>query len=152
MPTHDREGAMKNTITVRPGAAADAAHIARLFIQLGYPSDAGQVRARLDALANHDVVLIAQDGGRVCGVLVMHVLAPMHVPDPWAVISALVVDETSRSSGGGALLIAAAEADARRRGCAHLELSCSESRTRAHAFYAACGFVEKRKGFFKPLR
>lgn len=143
---------MKNPITVRPGAADDAAPMARLFIQLGYPSDASQVRARLDAAADHDVVLVAQDGAAVCGVLVMHVFAPIHVPDPWAVISALVVDENSRSSGSGALLIAAAEAEARGRGCAHLELSCSESRTRAHAFYAACGFMEKRKRFFKPLR
>lgn len=143
---------MTDPMTVRAADAHDAAQIARLFVQLGYSADADAVSARLAAADEHTTVLVAQRAGAVSGVLVMHVFAPLHVPDPWAVISALVVDERSRSGGSGALLIAAAVAAASQRACAHIELSCSETRTRAHAFYAAQGFIEKRKRYFKPLR
>jgi GNAT superfamily N-acetyltransferase len=140
---------MTISMTVRAAAEGDAADIARLFTQLGYQADAGAIATRLGADLT---ALVAHDGDAIHGVLVMHVFAPLQVPDPWAVISALVVDETRRSSGAGALLIAAAEAEAKRHACAHLELSCSEKRTRAHAFYEAQGFLERRKRFVKPLR
>lgn len=143
---------MNNQMTVRAATRQDAADIARLFVQLGYGADAATVLARLEAADAQTAVLVTEDAGAVSGVLAMHVFAPLHVPDPWAVISALVVDERSRSGGAGALLVAAAEAQAHKLSCGHLELSCSDTRTRAHAFYESQGFIEKRKRFYKPLR
>ncbi len=139
---------------IRPALESDAGAIAGLFEQLGYP-DAGEgLAARLvrqlgDPSAH---VLVADTATQsIAGVLVMHVFAPLHVARPWAVISSLVVDQATRSSGAGAALMQAAEARARVAGCAHLELACSAHRTRAHQFYEAHGFVEVRKRMKKQL-
>jgi GNAT superfamily N-acetyltransferase len=138
-----------DTMDVRPARAADAPCIAALFVQLGYESAAQDVERRLQ-LADCDT-LVAVDGDTVLGVLVMHRFAPLHVARPWTVISSLVVDETRRSHGAGAALLAHAESAAVAHGCAHVELACSERRTRAHAFYAAHGFEEVRKRLVKRL-
>ena len=96
-------------------------------------------------------MLVATIDDGIVGTLVLHMFAPLHVAQPWAVISSLVVDGRIRSHGVGAALGGAAEEVARTCGCAHLELSCSERRTRAHAFYEAQGFVEVRKRMVKIL-
>lgn len=138
---------------VRPAQAKDAERIAELFVQLGYPDAAAGLAQRLAALQAGGAadVLVASSGGAVHGVLVMNVFSPLHIARPWAVISSLVVDDMVRSGGVGAALIARAQQAAHMRGCAHLELSCSERRTRAHDFYLAQGFQEVRKRFLKKL-
>lgn len=131
----------------------DASMLGALFGQLGYPDAGDGLRARLALqLADPAVrVLVAIADGGVVGALVLHVLAPLHVARPWAVISSLVVDDRIRSRGVGAALLGGAEEVARERGCAHLELSCSLRRTRAHAFYEAQGFAEVRKRMVKTV-
>jgi GNAT superfamily N-acetyltransferase len=138
---------------VRPAEARDAGRIAELFVQLGYPDAPAGLAQRLTALQANGAaeVLVAESGARVLGVLVMNVFSPLHVARPWAVISSLVVDQDTRSGGVGAALIARAQQAAEARGCAHLELSCSERRTRAHDFYVSQGFQEVRKRFLKKL-
>ncbi|TQK07684.1 GNAT family N-acetyltransferase [Herbaspirillum sp. SJZ107] len=140
-------------MTIREAGPGDFERIAALFGQLGYPNDAGQLARRLAALPAGDTirVLVAQEGDTVAGVAVVHVMAPLHVPDRWALLSALVVDDGQRSGGIGAALLQAAEAFAREHGCAHLELSSNVARTRAHRFYERQGYREKRMRFVKML-
>lgn len=139
---------------IRTAQASDAARFAELFDQLGYPDAAAALGPRLvDALADpRTLVLSAVCDGQVAGVLAMNFFAPLHVPHSWAVISSLVVDAGMRSEGAGAALVAEAERRARAMGCAHVELSCSERRTRAHEFYAAQGFEEVRKRLIKKFK
>lgn len=129
----------------------DVPAVAALFGQLGYPTGAQALRARADAGARDAAtqVLVAEADGRVAGVLSMHVFAPWHVATRWALVSALVVDESARGGGAGAALLAAAELRAREAGCSHVELSSNERRTRAHAFYERQGYAEVRKRFVK---
>lgn len=62
-----------------------------------------------------------------------------HVPDRWAPLSALVVDDVQRSCGIGAAPLQVAEAFAREHGC-------------AHRFYERQGYREKRVRLVKtPL-
>ena len=140
-------------MTIREAASADVERIAALFGQLGYPNDAAQLARRLAAVPAGDTmrVLVAQEGDTVAGVAVVHVMAPLHVPDRWALLSALVVDDAQRSGGIGAALLQAAEAFAREHGCAQLELSSNVARTRAHRFYERQGYREKRMRFVKML-
>lgn len=140
-------------IVIRPACTVDAPRIASLFAALDYPDAVKGLESRLQQQIGDagTEVLVATEGGDTVGVLVMHVFAPLHVARPWAVVSALVVDERYRSLGAGALLIAYAQQVAIARDCAHLELSCSERRTRAHAFYEDQGFVEVRKRLMKKL-
>jgi len=138
---------------VRTARIDDAERIATLFGQLGYPNDAAQLTARLaDSAADESrQVLVADDDGTVSGVAVLHVMTPLHLPHSWALLSALVVDDSRRSAGVGAALMQAAQAHAAQRGCAQLELSSSITRTRAHQFYERQGYREKRVRFVKVL-
>lgn len=138
---------------VRPALDQDAARIAELFVQLDYAPTAAELALRLPRLLRHPdtEIFVAADSDAVQGVLVLNVVYPLHVDRPWAVVSALVVDQALRSQGAGAALMAAAEQAAAQRCCARVELSCNERRTRAHAFYEAMGYSEVRKRFLKQL-
>lgn len=138
---------------IRAALDLDASRIAALFVQLGYATAPDELEQRLPRLLRHldTEVLVATELEVVQAVLVMHMLHALHVDRPWAVISALVVDAAVRSQGAGAALVKAAEQVAAKRGCAHVELSCSERRTAAHAFYEAMGYEEVRKRFLKKI-
>lgn len=131
----------------------DLEQIALLFAQLGYASDTDQVGKQLRMLEQDEgsAAFVAEASGDVVGVGVVHITQPIHVQAPWALLSALVVDERSRSAGIGQGLLNAAEAFAKARGCSQLELSSSSQRTRAHRFYERNGYQEKRLRFVKAL-
>lgn len=141
------------TLDIRSAQDHDAGRIAELFVQIDYAATPEELALRLPRLLRHpDIeVLVAAEHGVVQAVLVLNMIHPLHVAQPWAVISALVVERDLRSQGAGAALVLAAEQAAARRGCAHVELSCSARRARAHAFYEAAGYAEVRKRFLKKL-
>lgn len=144
---------MTSAMMIRHATTQDLERIAVLFGQLGYPNDTGQLAGKLAAASSDGTmqVLVADADGTVTGVAVVHVMAPLHVPDRWALLSALVVDDAHRSGGVGAALLQGAEAFARECGCAQLELSSNVARTRAHRFYERQGYREKRMRFVKML-
>jgi GNAT superfamily N-acetyltransferase len=136
---------------VRPARAADAGALSELFGQLGYPTSGEEVRAGLETRcgAGNALCLVAEQDGVVGGLLVMHLLEPLHVAGRWALVSSLVVREALRGFGVGAALLAEAERRAWEAGCSQVELSSSERRVRAHAFYERHGFEEVRKRLVK---
>lgn len=140
-------------IIVRAAQADDSEALAGLFGQLGYPHTPAALARHWDtAFAASDAqALVAVDEARVLGVVVIHFLAPLHVPRPWALISALVVDAFARGIGIGWLLLAHAEQAALSRRCGRIELSSSEQRLRAHDFYLRHGYAEVRKRLVKVL-
>ncbi|PWF41066.1 GNAT family N-acetyltransferase [Massilia glaciei] len=144
---------MSLPVHTRAAEAGDVARMVELFGQLGYANTAADVRERLGAHfgSRDDRVFVAESDGVICGVVVVVVLHPMHLPAPRATISALVVDENMRSRGVGAVLVQRSEQHAADTGCSHLELASRDFRTRAHAFYEGIGFVEVRKRFVKEL-
>lgn len=136
---------------IRKAGLYDADALAVLLVQLGYtcpPSDIAS-RIALQSTPGRDVVLVAECDALVRGVLILHIHTPIHVSRKWALISAFVVDEAVRGQGIGAALLKAAEQHALMVGCSQVELSSSESRIRAHAFYEQHGYVEKRKRFVR---
>ena len=137
---------------VRAARVDDAEAVARLFGQLGYPSTPGELRARLVDTGAAVRALVAEREGRVVGIVVVNLIAPLHVPGRWAIVSALVTDEAARGARIGAALLGEAERYAREQGCSRVELSSSDSRTRAHAFYLQQGFEEVRKRFVKFIQ
>ncbi|MEA2603625.1 MAG: hypothetical protein QOF89_4617 [Acidobacteriota bacterium] len=127
---------------IRPALPSDAATIADLATQLGYPSRPEETEARLrDVLSRADsTVLVAEDeDGTVIGY--GHVFGAHRVDaDPFAEIGALVVDERQRSQGIGAALVVAMEEWAAGRGYGALRVRSNVIRDRAHAFYERLGF------------
>lgn len=136
---------------IRLAEAPDVAAIARLFVQLGYRNDPDRLAVDLTARVPGRQVLVSADRHGVTGVLVLHLLRPLHLASGWALISALVVDEAVRGQGRGVALLAAAERLAREAGCGQIELSSSLHRERAHHFYQQQDYREKPKRFVKSL-
>ena len=140
-------------ILIRPAALADAADLAALSGQLGYPSTPAQIAARLAALAGAaDAVQVAEVDGRVAGWI--HVCS--HRPlesEPSAEIAGLVVDESRRGRGIGRLLVEAALAWARRQGYAGIRVRSNVVRADAHRFYEGLGFqrVKTQVTFTRPV-
>lgn len=143
-------------VAIRAASLADAAAIARLITQLGYPAAAGEIGDRLaywlpDPMST---VLVAEHGGRVIGSLSLHAVPYLERTGRWARIESLVIDEDSRGAGAGRALIAAAEQAARQWGCLTMEVTSSRRRTGAHAFYRQAGYrdtCDEAGRFLKPL-
>jgi GNAT superfamily N-acetyltransferase len=138
--------------TVRDARRADAAAIAALLTQLGYPSDAATVQERLDRLQIvGDRVVVAELDGEVVGLAHLQVTPAIERDRPAGKLGALVVDEAHRGGGVGRALVEAAEAEARLRGCELLYLTTSEGRDDAHAFYERVGLEHTGRRYSRTL-
>ncbi|HEX6628644.1 MAG TPA: GNAT family N-acetyltransferase [Gemmatimonadaceae bacterium] len=126
-----------DAITIRPAVANDAAAIARLLDQLGYPSDAGEIPQRLERMRDHPgtTVFVAERRGEPVGVVTVHLVPSLHTSDPVAWLTALVVEESARGTGVGSALVNRAEAWAKRNGATHISLTSHLRRKEAHEFY-----------------
>lgn len=134
---------------------ADAAEIARLSGQLGYPAGSPDIVRRFRALANLDgnALLVADDGpGGIVGWI--HVTGRASLEsEPFAEISGLVVREDARGRGAGRMLVEAAESWARRCGYAASRVRSNVIRSGARAFYEKLGYeiVKTQSVFTKRL-
>jgi GNAT superfamily N-acetyltransferase len=148
-------GAVANELKIRRAKIGDAPQLAELSGQLGYPSTAAQLRARLRWIkpASLHAVFVAysaKDG--VVGWL--HVSRqPLLEVDIRAEVNTLIVAEGQRSLGAGARLLAAAEDWARKHGCKSMSVRSNVIRERAHKFYERNGYehYKTQKSFRKPL-
>jgi GNAT superfamily N-acetyltransferase len=132
-------------MVLRAASPDDAAAVADLATQLGYPTQPEQAAARLRDLAGRPdhAVLVAAEGGAVIGWI--HVCGERRVEtDPFAEIAGLVVDAARRSRGAGAALVEAAADWARAEGYATLRVRSNTVRTRTHAFYERAGFTRAK--------
>jgi GNAT superfamily N-acetyltransferase len=68
-----------------------------------------------------------------------------------AQLEAVRVRADQRGRGVGAAMIGWAIEEARRRGCALVQLTSDKSRPDAHRFYAGLGFVASHEGLKLPL-
>jgi GNAT superfamily N-acetyltransferase len=134
--------ARKNSAVVRGARRKDAAAIAVLAGQLGYPSTPEQIERRLARVLGetaHAVFVAEMTGGQVAGWL--HVFG-YHVveTDPRAEVAGLVVDAAQRGTGVGRMLMQSAEDWAREKGYAVVKLRSNIVRHAAHAFYKQLGY------------
>jgi ribosomal protein S18 acetylase RimI-like enzyme len=138
---------------LRPALETDAAALAALVSQLGYPSDASQLRARLRRVAgNPDIrALVALQEGQVVGMAGLMVFPAFHRDGLHGYITALVVDEAARGSGVGAVLLAGAEAWFAERGVAKVTLTTASHREGAHRFYERLGYEFNGRRYVKSL-
>lgn len=140
-------------LTIRDAREDDAAALAPLLDQLGYPASADAVRRRIELLAasGADRLVVAELGGRIVGLAAIHVSPSLEYDEPAAKLSAIVVDREHRRRGIGEALVAAMEAEARTRGCGLIFLTTAERRRDAHAFYRRIGWEETGRRFAKRL-
>jgi GNAT superfamily N-acetyltransferase len=130
---------------IREGSRADAAAIAELLTQLGYPHDPDAARARLEAWEGGErrLVMIAERGGAVAGFVAVAAVPYFERPGRWARIVALAVGRAHRRGGVGRELVAAAEEAAAGWGCVTIEATSSRRRREAHGFYRSLGYADR---------
>jgi GNAT superfamily N-acetyltransferase len=143
------------TVRIRPLRQEDAAQLAPLCEQLGYPATPEQVERRL-ALAlrtsRHGLLGAVADDESLLGWI--HVDASeLLVWDPYAEICSLVVDARVRSQGIGRALVAAAESWALAQGFTIVRVRSNVIRLAAHRFYEQLGYerVKTQHTFAKSL-
>jgi N-acetylglutamate synthase-like GNAT family acetyltransferase len=140
-------------VDIRDAAPEDAAALALLLDQLGYPSTEAEVIQRLARLAStgSDHCVVAVRGREVVGMAAVHISATLVDDSPVAKLSAIVVDQRYRRRGIGETLISAIEQQARTIGCSLIFLTTAERRNDAHTFYRRIGFEQTGPRFAKPL-
>jgi GNAT superfamily N-acetyltransferase len=140
---------------IRRARAGDAAPLAVLCGQLGYPTDAKTMSGRLrEALRERNgACFVAESRERgIMGWVHVSTTSLLEVPRR-AEVNGLVVDERIRSRGAGAHLLAAAEQWARKMRCTGMSVRSNVLRQRAHRFYLRQGYqhYKTQKAFRKSL-
>lgn len=140
-----------DAITIRPFATGDATGVARLITELGYPSEAANMAARMSTIvARPDfATFVADAGGLVVGVLGAQVSPSYEHDAPAGRIVALVIGEGWRGSGVGRRLVAAAEAWMIGKGADRVAVTSHVRRADAHAFYLRLGYAQTGLRFAK---
>lgn len=138
---------------VRDAIIEDAAIIAALLGELGYPSQTDGVRARLGRLLTREDsrVFVAEREATVLGVLGLHRMPVLTALNDVAMIIALVVTDRERRAGVGRMLIARAEDEARVWQCGRIMVTSAEHRADAHGFYQRLGYEYTGRRFAKGV-
>ncbi len=144
---------MRGGPTIRPAAASDAAPLARLLTELGYPAVAAVIPVRLARLAGEPraAALLAERDGEVAGLVTVHVFSSIHDDAPVAWLTTLVVAGTAHGQGIGRALVQAASAFARTHGCLRISVTTALHRAGAHAFYQRLGWVHTGRRYTNVL-
>lgn len=132
----------------------DAAALVPLLDALGYPADAGVIRARLRALLADDPgarVLVAAIDGELVGFAVLHITPVLHRATPVGRVTGIAVRASARGAGVGRELVRAAESHFLEQGFHRIEITSGPMHEQAHAFYRRLGYADQGVRFAKPL-
>jgi GNAT superfamily N-acetyltransferase len=146
------------TVRLRQASAADVPALVGLLAadQLGAArdgvrdgSDLAAYTAAFEAIDSDPahILVAAESDGEIVGTLQLSFLPGLARRGALrAQIEAVRVAEGARSGGLGGAMIGWAIDEARRRGCALVQLTTDKSRTDAHRFYQRLGFVASHEG------
>ena len=138
---------------IRAARRTDAAAIAGLLGELGYPCSPAEAAARFARLDGEcDQVFAAVDGRRAVGLVAIHFCHMLHTEARWCRVTTLVVTDSHRRRGVGDALLRHAEQCALLGGAWGVELTCNARRKEVHGFYTRRGYAERRKRFYKTLQ
>lgn len=133
-------------ITFREITIDDAAVLASLSLQFGYPVSDGEMQGRVaQVLARKDhCTFVALAEQKVVGWI--HGFHALRLEsDPFVEIGGLVVDENLRGQGIGRQLIEQVKEWAHAESVAKLRVRCNTQRTDTHKFYLKAGFSESKE-------
>lgn len=139
----ERDARAATAVSIRRVRETDAAAVAELNGQLGYPATAADVRERLATIANisSQAVFVACLAEDVIGWI--DVAVTFHLQSqPFALIGGLVVKDGHRGLRTGRRLCEAAEGWAREQGVNVMRVTSRSSRSEAHRFYLRDGYQE----------
>ncbi|HET8899962.1 MAG TPA: GNAT family N-acetyltransferase [Rhodanobacteraceae bacterium] len=136
---------MSAVIRIRDVRVGDAAELAQLVGELGYPTETPLMAARLSALLGREQrrIRVAERGGAVCGWVEAGLRLTLDT-DERVEILALIVAEKVRQHGVGRLLVTDIEQWARALGMTSLVVRSNILRDASHPFYRQLGFEQRK--------
>ncbi|WP_211489742.1 GNAT family N-acetyltransferase [Georgenia thermotolerans] len=141
-------------VVLRRARAADLPALVRLLAddQLGATRDGGDLEPYRRAFAAIDadpaqLLVVAEADGAVVGTLQLTVIPGLARRGALrAQVEAVRVSAARRGRGLGRAMIGWVIEEARRRGCALVQLTTDKRRTDAHRFYERLGFAASHEG------
>jgi GNAT superfamily N-acetyltransferase len=133
---------VQSALTIRCVTPEDAAAVAELSVQLGYPATASEIERRITGLGScktHQAVFVACHGAEIVGWIDVALSFDLQTP-PYALIGGLVVKDGARGLRIGKRLCDEAEAWSRAQGVGVLRVTSRNTRADAHRFYLREGF------------
>jgi GNAT superfamily N-acetyltransferase len=131
-------------IIIRNAELSDAAALAALSAELGYPTTPAEMKSRFDTLYSnplHGIFVAELD--IVVGWIQISVIESLE-SELFAEIRGLVVSEPYRVMGIGTQLAVAAEAWAIKKGCRRVRVRTNKVRVETLEFYKKRGYVWKK--------
>lgn len=95
--------------------------------------------------------LLAEDGKKNAGLLVLLMLPSLYYGGNFAAITELIVAKGFQGKGVGAMLVEEAKRLARAKGCAEIDVSVEVENEHAIGFYQKLGFEKKHADFGMKL-
>jgi len=139
-------------IRIRPYTEGDAGQMVPLMADLGYPSTAEEIRARIAAMpSGTHHTLVAEFSGMVVGFIGLVILPVYEYSASLGYIVAMSVSSTHQRKGIGKALMIAAENHFRGHGVKDLRVNSGLKREEAHLFYECVGFQKTGHRFRKVL-
>lgn len=138
---------------IREAGLEDAAAIAALVSQLGYPSSSAEMTGRLKILFSlpEYVILVAEAHDAVVGLVGAYMGYSLEFSGMYGRLIALIVDEKWRGYGVGHKLIARIESWLKEQGALLAVVTSSRHRTESHRFYLNNGYLDTGVRFTKKL-
>ena len=140
-------------VSIRHAEKADAAALAQLMGELGYPTRVSDMEMRLDSIMRDPEyrTFVAMCGATVCGMIGTCCMKSHEHNNVGGRIVALVVSEKNRGRGVGRALVQAAENDFIARNVRRVALTTRITREKAHLFYENLGYTKNGFRFVKEL-
>jgi ribosomal protein S18 acetylase RimI-like enzyme len=138
---------------IRPVEEGDTPALAELMTQLGYPTDAAEMRQRMRAISAEAnfATFVAVEADEVIGMVGVSASWSYEHNDRNGRIIALVVRNDMRRRGLGRALIAFAEEFLAQRNVRRIVLTSRFAREDAHRFYESLGYARTGLRFMKEL-
>lgn len=153
MGTRPKARTSSRRTTIREANLDDAPAIAALVTALGYPTNATDMRERLQGLLADPVYVtfVAEHSGEIAGVAGACMARFYEKNGVYARLVALVVSEDSHGRGVGASLVRGVERWANGRGAVEIFLNSGVQREGARSFYEKLGYRVTGVRFSKEL-
>jgi len=135
-----------NEIRFRSARLEDAAAIAALSGELGYPSSDAGTAARLEAILRHPdhCLLLAVDASAQPIAWAHAYVARRLTSEPHVELGGLIVAWQQRGFGIGRALLTQIEDWSREQGAQFVRVRSNVVRERAHGFYGAAGYARSK--------
>jgi GNAT superfamily N-acetyltransferase len=135
---------MNQNLNIREAKKSDSVALAKLSVELGYPTTTEEMESRFDnVLSMPDNGIYVAELDSIVGWIHVALIQTLE-SNAFVEICGIVVAESHRGSGIGTRLIAVAESWAREKKCYQLRVRTNILREKTRMFYRELGFQSKK--------